>query len=232
MTAAEIFTPQAAAIKPADFIGQYAFCHDGWPGTLTLEMQGGRNLRGTYRDERLAQTFVVIGKVDSAVRNKVTLTIRDFNWLDEQVFIGYLFSRSREAMAGTTLWRDEPFGFLATKAPALTPEVFRSGGVQPDDFAGCYDLVHDGITGSVELEHTEGRLLSGRLDSTELGRELAVHGEVDAAVPHQVSLRLGGDLRLAAVRFTGYLFSRPKNTVAGVIESAAGTTGFYMVKRP
>ncbi|MFD0200309.1 MULTISPECIES: hypothetical protein [Saccharothrix] len=225
----ELFAPLADTVRPADFAGQYSFFHDGWPGTLTLQVQGGRALRGTYRDERFAETFTVIAKVDPVVRHRVAITIRDFNWLPEQVFTGCLSTRDRQVIAGTTRWRDEPFGFLAAKEPVREPDVYRSGPVEPADFAGHYELVHDGLRGTVELAHEDGLALTGRLRTAEL--DLAVRGEVDPAVGHGITLRLTGDLRLSTVRFTGHLFTRPKNTIAGTVEGPAGPTGFYLVKR-
>ena len=231
MEPTELFVPEVGGIKPVDFRGEYEFTHDGWPGTLTLHAQAGRSMRGSYRDNRFSQTFVVIGQVDPEVRHRISFAIRDFNWLDEQQFVGYLFTRGRQEFAGTTLWKEEPFGFVARKASSLALGTYRTGGVEPSDFAGRYDIHHDGWSGTLDLEHQGGRGLTGRYHQESLGRDLTVEGEVDPVVRHAVSLRFTGDMRLAAIRLTGYLFTRPKNAVAGVIEGPAGPTGFYMVKR-
>ncbi|MFI0479570.1 hypothetical protein [Actinomadura sp. 9N215] len=229
MNAAELFPPRSAGVRPADFAGEYSFSHDGWPGTLTLQVQGGRNLRGTYRDERLDGTFTVIGKIDPAARHRVVLTIQEFNWLDEQRFTGHLFTRGARGIAGTTLWKDEPFGFLASVAPVLEPDVYRTGAAEPGDFAAEYDVVLDGLPGVAELAHAGGRELTGRLSCA--GVEVALRGEVGADVPYAVSLRPSGDPRVASVRFSGHLFSRPKSTIAGTVEGPGGAAGFFMRKR-
>lgn len=229
MNAAELFVPRSAEVKPADFAGEFSFSHDGWPGTLALQVQGGRNLRGTYRDERLDGTFTVIGKVDPAARHRVVLTIKEFNWLDQQVFTGHLFTRGSRGIAGITLWQEEPFGFLASQEPVLEPDVYRTGDAEPGDFAGEYNVVLDGMSGVAELEHAEGRELTGRLSCE--GVEVTLRGEVDADVKHAVSLRPSGGLQVASVRFSGYLFSRPKSTIAGTVEGPGGAAGFFMTKR-
>lgn len=227
----DTFVPDDGSVRPADFAGEFRFSHDGWPGVLALRVASGRNLRGEYEDHRLEQTFTVTGRVDPVLRHRVRLVVHDFNWLPEQQFVGHLFTRGRQALAGTTDWQGTPFGFAAWRsdgrpsAPGgLTNEV------APGDFAGRYDLVHDGWAARVELDHVEGRVLTGVYRNTDLGREVELRGEVDERVPHAITLRLTGDLRLSAVAMTGYLFSRPKSAICGEITADGMPSGFIMTR--
>jgi hypothetical protein len=231
MEPVELFAPDPGAVKPADFAGEYAFAHDGWPGTLTLHVQRGRSVRGSYRDGRFNQMFVVTGEIDREVRHCLTFVIHNFNWLDEQRFVGYLFTHGRHMLAGTTHWRDEPFGFVAGKEAFQSLGTYRTGNVKPADFVGEYDIHHDGRSGIVTLEHRAERQLTGSYQHESLPQPLPVTAEVDPVVGHAMSLRFIGDLRLAAVRLVGYLFTRPKNAVAGVIDGPAGPTGCYLARR-
>jgi hypothetical protein len=126
--------------------------HDGWPGILTLQVQAGRNIKGSYRDNRFNQTFVVTGRIDPVVRHRIVFVIHDFNWLQEQRFVGYLFTRFRQELAGATRRREEPFGFVARKVPSVTLGTYRTGSVERADFAGRYDIHHGGWLGSLYLD--------------------------------------------------------------------------------
>ncbi|MBD2894632.1 hypothetical protein amrb99_35580 [Actinomadura sp. RB99] len=212
------------------FAGEYAFAHDGWPGVLTLRVSSGRNLRGSYRDHRLDQTFAVTGQVDVAVRHRVELLIHDFNWLPEQRFTGYLSTRDGMLLAGTTLWENDPFGFVALRARELPPPVpgQATNDVAPADFAGRYTLLHEGAEASVDLEHVDGGVLAGTCRGD--GWELGVHGEIDATTAHGLTLRFTGDESVADVRAHGHLFTRQKNAISGEIRNGDTVTGFGLFR--
>lgn len=227
----DVFVPRNSTISPASFAGEYVFQHDGWPGVLTLRISSGRNVRGEYRDSRLNQTFTVTGKIDTTLRHRLEMVVHEFNWLDEQRFVGYLFTHGTQAIAGTTWWKESPFGFVAWKAAEVPPSAtFQTGDAEPADFAGRYDMLHDGWAAVVELDHTEGRRLTGVYRNPGLDRELRLEAEVDADVPHACTMRFTGDLRLGAVQANGYLFSRPKNAIAGEIRYRDMPTGFIMTR--
>jgi hypothetical protein len=227
----DVFVPDHALVRPADFAGEFRFSHDGWPGVLALRVARGRNLRGEYEDQRLDQTFTVTGRVDPVLRHQVRLVVHDFNWLPEQWFVGYLFTRGKQAFAGTTDWQGTPFGFAAWRSEERPSAPGRlTNEVVPEDFAGRYDLLHDGWAAQVELDHIEGRVLTGVYRNTDLGREVRLRGEVDEQVPHAITFRLTGDLRLSAITMTGYLFSRPKSAICGEIHVDGAPTGFMMTR--
>jgi hypothetical protein len=232
-TPLDLFTPQVAAVAPADFDGVYQLVHDGWPGVLTLHDGGSRIVRGKYYDSRFAQEFAVTGRVDTTIRHRIELTIHKFNWVPQQRFVGYMFTGSRDGFAGETYWQDIPFGFLARRGDPLPQETYRPGDVETRDFGGRYRLYHDGREGTIELEVVQGRELRGTYRSELLAGALAVRAEVDSSVLHRVRMVLvdeAGEPSDVAI-LNGYLFQRPKNAIAGWGERNGARIGFYMTRR-
>ena len=126
-------SPPGTPITKLDFLGTYAMNHDGWRGTLTLWAQDDDpieqlpNVLGTYVPDGGGPERGVRGWVRTSSYpidptwgpdHKVELFI-DFagtlDTADDQRFDGYLFTRTRDAMAGVTWWHDRPFGFYAVK---------------------------------------------------------------------------------------------------------------------
>jgi hypothetical protein len=126
-------SPPGTPITKLDFVGTYAMNHDGWRGTLTLWAQDDDpieqlpNLRGSYVPQGGGPPRDVRGWVRTPTYpldpgwgpgHKIELRIDFAGTLDaddDQRFDGYLFTRTRDAMAGVTWWHDRPFGFYAVK---------------------------------------------------------------------------------------------------------------------
>lgn len=126
-------SPPTTPIAKPDFVGTYAMNHDGWRGTLTLwaedddPIEQRPNVRGFYVPEGGGPERNVRGWVRTAAYpidptwgpdHKIELRIDFAGTLDpddDQAFDGYLFTQTRDALAGVTWWHDRPFGFYAVK---------------------------------------------------------------------------------------------------------------------
>jgi len=219
-------SPQAE-ISPADFAGRWYFCDDGWLGTLTLALTDGPALTGTFASERFGEEYRVTARA-AELPHAIELVIHDYNWLPEQRYAGRLMTRSRSAIAGSSLWQDTPFGFFATRA-SYPLGRYRPGVVRGEDFVGSWTAYLDGELATVVLSFDPD---SGTLHgSCTVGSDrFEVAGRPGGTVPHEVALtvRTGTDGEVA--HLSGYLMSRPKNAVSGVLTVAGTRLGFIMIR--
>ncbi len=165
------FTPGAVSID--DFLGTYAMNHDGWNGTLELRevtgprLAGSANLTGTYTGSD-GRSHAVRGFVrgpsqsmptDWGPDHKIEFYV-DFAdtspTTDDQKFEGYLFTQTKDGMAGLTWWNATPFGFYGEKRIPPTPMVLANG-------AGSI-RVSAGVPVSVTVQADDGRLMEGSYD--------------------------------------------------------------------
>lgn len=217
-------------ISAATFAGRWFFCDDGWLGTLTLRHDHGPRLSGTFFSERFDQSYDVAAQIPSADPYAIDLVIREFNWQPEQHYSGRLLTRTRNAMAGRSIWQGEPFGFFATRAGREPLGTFRSGVVRGEDFAGSWTAYLDGEPATIKLEFdaAAGNLLGsctvGDLDYQMLGRP---GGAVAHAVALQISSSAGGGV---VADLAGLLMTRPKNAISGMMTMTGGTFGFIMIR--
>jgi hypothetical protein len=217
-------------VTPADFVGRWSFCDDGWPGSLTLQHTGGEDLSGIYFSERFDDDFRVTGRVADGNPHAVELIVHEFNWLPEQRYSGYLLTRSRNAIAGRTQWKDQPFGFFATRAARQPLGLYRPGIAQGDDFAGSWTAYLDGETATVVLAaDADAAVLRGSCTVGADGYDvIGTHG---AEVPYDIALtmrtRSGGDI---VAELSGHLMSRPKNAISGVMTAGDAHRGFIMIR--
>lgn len=127
----------AALPEMENFAGTYTMYHDGWEGTLILYSQAGTpNITGTYTKKANGQVYDLIGYVRTSAYplasewgpdHKIEFYI-DFprtpdNYLDDQKFEGFLFTRTKDSIAGTTRWNTIPFGFYALKHDTTPPQI-------------------------------------------------------------------------------------------------------------
>lgn len=218
---------------PADLAGAYTFYHDGWRGWLRLVPDGERGFRGSYHDDRSHKDYQVTATVDVALPHRLELSIVDFNWMECQIFTGFVFRATRNGIAGWTVWGGDQktYGFLARKTASLILSKFarEEEPVQPKDFGGRYSVYEDGRHGVMTLIPDAEPILRGTYRQDGSGRALVVHARIDPVIAHQIELVVDGPPGDARV-FHGYLFSRPKNAIAGWAEVGGSSVGFYMTK--
>jgi Peptidase family C25 len=253
-------------IQRQDFSGNYGMAHDGWRGTLQFAkasgdyIEGTPNMGGKYvtvegqqHDLRgFARTATYPISAGWGPDHKIGFYI-DFadtpSQDDDQNFEGYLFTRTKDAMAGITWWNNIPFGFFAKEGgrfisgvPALAPDA-----VDIEDFTGTYRMDHDGWKGTLSLWQPtfvliDGPNLMGTYTGSD-GKSHAVRGLVRTTFndllptwgpDHKIELYIDfsdtppqGDDQ----KFEGYLFTRTKDAMAGTTLWNNTPFGFYAEKQ-
>jgi hypothetical protein len=221
---AEPVEPQAGARA---FAGVYTLADDGWPGVLTLEHDGGDELDAQFYSVRFERGYEANVRVPANDPSRIELSIHRFNQMARQDYVGYVLGLRHEAFAGSTVWRDRPYGFFARRANFHHLSRYGAPGdvVEQKDFVGTYTVWHAAGIGTLEIWPAPGGL-AGRYRGADGAAADAEIGGGRYAYEAQIGFPLAG-MPFAA---RGYLFTRPKNVVAGTAEWGGRTTGFYMIK--
>jgi len=98
-----------------DFGGRYSVCDDGKAGVLSLAADAGGGIRGSLWSEGSDRAIAVSGRVDGTVAHAIELTVGEPGVADARKFVGYLFSRTKNAIAGWAVAGDLATGFYMTK---------------------------------------------------------------------------------------------------------------------
>lgn len=207
----------------------YSLYHDGWYGSLELWHESGQFLHGRYVDIRWDRAYSVTAAADSSYSNRIELTIHQFNQLPKQVFQGFLGGPGRDAFAGTTWWHDQPFGFFARRGGFLHLTDYGDGTerVTPSDFIGSYTVWHEEGLGTLKFTAAAGDRLLGQYTEPQ-GQLQDLVARVGSSCAHEISLSVPIGREFAS--FTGYLFTRPKNAIAGGVERHGKEVGMFMTK--
>lgn len=228
------FPIDLAKVEYRDFEGLYSLYHDGWYGSLELIHKEEGTFLGTYNSVRLNQIFKVTATTNKEAQHMIELVFHNFgeNYpIPNQTFTGYLFTYGKNAIAGRTTWRGQPFGFFARKSGFLYLPDYGSGGesVQPQDFAGSYSLYYDGHPATLTLASHDSLLMNGVFSLAGSTSDLPVIAQINSEVPYEITISVA----IAAGNFlqlNGHLFTRPKNGIAGYMDWGAVRSGFYMTK--
>ena len=115
LTIASFHLPASAQIRPQDFAGTYSMSHDGWRGTLFLS-DGKADCpqplcRSRYTDSNGRHFPVRV----ATSGHQITFHVARLGGGNGQRFVGHLMTQTKDAIAGTTWWNGQPFGFYATK---------------------------------------------------------------------------------------------------------------------
>lgn len=144
-------------IPKSDFYGTWKMNHDGWLGTLIIKAGGTtKGVKGHY----IGGDGIVHAMTGEVNANQIKFAVDMYdttgNASDDQPFDGYLFSQTKNAIAGTTTWNYKPFGWYATKesdstelpSPPITTTDF------PDPVKGEEQVV---VGGSMQLTLTTSK---------------------------------------------------------------------------
>lgn len=220
-------------ITTLSFAGRWRFYDDGWPGLLSLEIQAEDRLTGTFYSDRFRVEYSVTATVSRDAPHAIRLSFHNYNWLPRQDYFGFLFTVGKNTIAGYSYWRSERYGFVAFRHPAPIPGNFRPGPVDFTDFLGDWRLNLDGDVSDVEFTYDRktgvlaGRSVREGAPPRRLSCKLA-----SGPVGHAIHLITSGQGTLdpPEVSLHGYLFTRPKGTVAGHASVAGHRAGFYLLR--
>lgn len=258
-------------IQKQDLAGTYTMVHDGWKGTLRLQaaddspIEAAPNLTGTWtapegylRGVRgYMRTWSYPQPPAFGPDHKALLYIDFPDSLpteDDSKFEGYLFTRTKEAIAGLTYWNNTPFGFYALRGGttgglgAENPGSLALGPLGKQDFLGSYRMNHDGWKGKLELWAVPDDPIEqqpnvrGRYTGDD-GAVYNVRGyvrtpsyplDVSWGPDHKIELRIDfantPDIADDA-KFDGYLFTQTRNGLAGLTWWQGTPFGFFALKQ-
>ncbi|WPD22544.1 MAG: C25 family cysteine peptidase [Candidatus Electrothrix scaldis] len=250
-----------SSIQRTDFVSRYTMKHDGWQGVLQLIRVNGEfynsefrqipNMGGTYGEHDVrgyVRTAIYPLSSDWGPDHKIEFYV-DFadtaNQDDDQKFEGYLFTQTKDAMAGITWWNDIPFGFYANKDGTFAggPNLV-SGKVSTADFLGEYAMNHDGWEGTLKLWEANNGEVAGTYTSIDGSSQHSVRTVLRTATNirlpsdwgpvHKIELYI--DFADTAnqdddQKFEGYLFTQTKDAMAGITWWNNTPFGFYAQKK-
>ncbi|NPV90274.1 MAG: hypothetical protein HPY50_05845 [Firmicutes bacterium] len=226
------------------FLGRWKMDNDGWKGTLDIyhvpgffqndwpreDKFGTSDKRiGTYYDDQ-GKAYRVNGSIEG---NRIEFFI-DFDQpnlkFDEvrgKRFIGYLFGWEPTLMAGTMASDGQPYGFYATKEDYFSGAGAAGDGIKPSDFAGVWDMDHDGWKGTLTIYSVDSSNKINASYQTREGKTLAVTGYVTEGRRLMMDIAFGGN---SPQPFSGIMFSWEKGIMTGSTPEGGSYYGWVAVR--
>jgi hypothetical protein len=102
-------------VRPGDFEGRYAVSDDGTPGLLRLEADPDGGLRGDLLAAGSDRALEVRGRVDGKSAHLAELIVEDPTATSGRKLVGYLFTKTKSAIAGWSESGGLATGFYMTK---------------------------------------------------------------------------------------------------------------------
>jgi hypothetical protein len=105
---------RAQAVLPAGSVydGSYNMVHDGWKGQLFLRGPAGEYVDSNGKRFRVTARFFPDHKIVFYV---IGLGGENADGTGGQKFEAYLFTQTKDGMAGIAWWQNQPFGFYAVR---------------------------------------------------------------------------------------------------------------------
>jgi hypothetical protein len=192
--ATDVAPPTTPAQKKACWVGNWNMDHDGWRGTLVIRRftdyrNGNENaptklgdyyrdgkrhdVNGYFADDGQSMVFWIADATSRIQPGTET----------GQRFDTYVFSWDPSDGAGRTTWQGTPFGVVLKRA------AIPSKGSAPfhvNDWAGSYDMNHDGWRGTLTVQSVAPAVHVTYRDSK--GTTLPVTASINSAKPHELTL--------------------------------------------
>jgi len=209
--------------------GDYALFDDGWRCSLRLQrtVEGGLTSR-FYSYDRNEGEFESSITVGGEAPNLVTLVVRDFNELDQGIYVGYASCAGPVHITGSGDWKGTPFGFFAARQPPFRfgPDI--PGELPPTAFLGSYTMHCGGRRATLHLAEADGAFVRGELQEPG-GTTYSVSGEVDSIVRHRVSLTVA-DVANGPAVLSVLMFVRSRAALAGWLDWAGQRHGCHLTR--
>ncbi|MFZ5647431.1 MAG: hypothetical protein ACOY30_07400 [Bacillota bacterium] len=241
-----IENPQEYTRPEQKFLGRWKLDHDGWKGTLDINRLPGffqkdwprdtakfgpaDNRIGTYYHHD-GNAYRVNGNISG---NRIEFYIDydkpnlSYGELRGKRFIGYLFGRQPDLIAGMMASEGQPYGFYATRSDYLQSSPAPGGGVNPADFAGVWAMNHDGWKGSLTINSVDPKTNAINASyKSHNGKTLPVKGYITGNRSIQMDISFDSG---PPQPFSGHIYTWEKGLMSGSTTQGGGYYGWVAAR--